>query len=151
MDQVKTLEQLREIMLSAPESGSTRLLAVALAICLMGGVLFLVRTHRLREEFTPIWVGVAIGFLAVSLRLDLLQAVTIAIGAWTPSSTIFFFANRFLIGVCLNYAVRLSQASVQLKNLAQEVALLNARLDERASGESSDAPGPESNEGGAPS
>ena len=31
--------------------------------------------------------------------------------------------------VCLNYAVRLSRAGVELKNLAQEVALLRARLD----------------------
>ena len=35
----------------------------------------------------------------------------------------------FLVAVCLNYAVRLSQAGVQIKNLAQEIALLRTRMD----------------------
>ena len=38
----------------------------------------------------------------------------------------------FLVAICLNYAVRLSRAGTQLKNLAQELALLNARVDSLA-------------------
>jgi len=52
-----------------------------------------------------------------------------AIGAWAPSSTLFFLGEIFLLAICLNFAVRLSRASVQLKNLGQEVAILRARLD----------------------
>ena len=48
---------------------------------------------------------------------------------WTLSSVIFFLGEVFLVAVCLNYAVRLSQAGVQIKNLAQEVALLRTRMD----------------------
>jgi len=51
------------------------------------------------------------------------------IGAWAPSSTLFFLGELFLLAICLNFAVRLSRASVQLKNLGQEVAILRARLD----------------------
>jgi hypothetical protein len=49
---------------------------------------------------------------------------------------IFFLGELFLVAICLNYAVRLSRAGVQLKNLAQELALLRARLErlERAGG-----------------
>ena len=48
--------------------------------------------------------------------------------AWTPSSTLFFFGLVFLLTVCLNYAVRLSGLSLQVKLLAQEVALLRQKL-----------------------
>ncbi len=65
----------------------------------------------------------------VTVRLDILYALTRLIGAWTPSSTIFFMGEVFLVVICLNYAVRLSRATLQLKNLAQEVALLRCRLD----------------------
>jgi len=65
----------------------------------------------------------------LSLRLDLLQALTRATGAWTSSSLVFFLGEVFLVAICLNYAVRLSRAGLQLKNLAQEHALLSARLD----------------------
>jgi tellurite resistance protein TehA-like permease len=94
-------------------------------------VLWLVRRRGLREEYTPIWLAVAFGLAVVSLRLDLLQLMTRAIGAWSPSSTIFFLGQVFLVAICLNYAVRLSRTSVQIKNLSQEIALLRADLERR--------------------
>ena len=125
------LEALREAFLRAPESGATQALALALSLCLVAVVLWLVRRRKLREEYTPIWLMVAGSILVVSLQLDLLRALTRAIGAWTPSSTIFFLGEIFLLGISLNFAVRLSQASAQVKILAQEVALLRAELETR--------------------
>jgi hypothetical protein len=126
-----TLEELREVFLSAEESYAARVVAVLVSVVIAAGVLQLVRRRALREEYTPIWLGVAAGLLLLSLRFDLLKSLTRAIGAWTPSSTLFFLGEIFLLAICLNFAVRLSKASVQLKNLAQEVAILRARLDER--------------------
>jgi hypothetical protein len=128
------LATLRELFLSAEASRAARVVAIAGSAVVAVVVLWLVRRRRLREEFTPIWLAVAAGLLVLSLRLDLLQAATRAIGAWTPSSTVFFFGECFLLAICLHYAVRLSEASVQIKNLAQELALLRARLDERDAG-----------------
>jgi hypothetical protein len=88
-----------------------------------------VRRRVLREEYTPIWMGVALALVVVTLRLDWLFALTRAIGAWTPSSVVFFLGEVFLVAICLNYAVRLSKAGVQMKNLAQELALLRAQLE----------------------
>jgi hypothetical protein len=124
-----TLEELREVFLSAEESNAARVVAVVVSVVIAGIVLHLVRRRALREEYTPIWLGVAAGLLLVSLRFDLLKSLTRAIGAWTPSSTLFFLGEIFLLAICLNFAVRLSKASVQLKNLAQEVAILRARLE----------------------
>jgi hypothetical protein len=125
-----TLEELREVFLSAEESQAARVVAICFSLGLTAIVLVLVRRRSLREEYTPIWLAVAAGLLLVSLRFDVLKAITRAIGAWTPSSTLFFLGEVFLLAICLNFAVRLSRASVQIKNLAQEVAILRARLDE---------------------
>jgi hypothetical protein len=124
-----TLEELREVFLSAEESQAARAVAVLVSVTLAAIVLVLVRRRSLREEYTPIWLAVAGGLLLVSLRFDLLRALTRAIGAWTPSSTLFFLGEVFLLAICLNFAVRLSRASVQLKNLGQEVAILRAQID----------------------
>lgn len=129
MERGITLDELREVFLSAEESQAARIAAVVVSAVLAAIVLHLVRRRALREEYTPIWLAVAGGLLLVSLRFDLLKALTRALGAWTPSSTIFFLGEVFLLAICLNFAVRLSRASVQLKNLGQEVALLRARLD----------------------
>jgi hypothetical protein len=122
-------EQLRELFLSLSSPESTRLLAICMSLMLVSVVLWLVLRRRLREEYTPIWMGVAVALVVVSLRLDWLHWLTRVLGAWTTSSLLFFLGEVFLVVICLNYAVRLSRAGLQIKNLAQEVALLRARLD----------------------
>ena len=125
------LEELRAIFLSAPETTSTRVLAALLSLALVAVVLVLVRRRVLREEYTPIWLMVAFGIALLSLINPLLTWLTRALGAWTPSSAIFFLGQVFLVAICLNYAVRLSQLGLQVKNLGQEVALLRAIHEER--------------------
>lgn len=127
------LLELRELLLSAPESTATRILFISLSLLLAAIVLQLVRRRILREEHTPIWLGVSVGITLLSLSRPLLYGVTRAIGAWTPSSALFFFGELFLVAICLNYAVRLSRLTLQVKNLAQELALVRAEL-ERQSG-----------------
>ena len=65
----------------------------------------------------------------VSFNLDIMRAMARALGAWSAASTIFFMGEVFLLVICLNFAVRLSRASGQLRVLGQEVALLRERLD----------------------
>ena len=129
MTPTPTPEELRELFLAASDPDSVRALALASSLSLVAAVLWLVRRRSLREEYTPIWMGVAAALLLLSLRLDLVHALTRATGAWTASSVIFFLGEVFLVAICLNYAVRLSRAGLQIKNLAQELALVRGRVD----------------------
>ena len=132
MNGMSDIDQLRDLFLNAPESDATRVLAVIGSLSLMAVVLWLVRRRSLREEFTRIWIASALGLTLVSVVPDLLLNITRAIGAWTPSSTLFFLGEVCLVVLCLNFAVRLSRSSVQIKTLGQELAILRVRLDELA-------------------
>jgi hypothetical protein len=123
------IQELRELFLGAPASDTARILAVVGSLGLAALVLYLVRRRALREEYTPIWMGVSAGLLLLSLSETLLRDVTRAVGAWTQSSTLFFLGEVFLVIICLNFAVRLSRTGVQMRCLAQELALLRTRLD----------------------
>ena len=123
------VDLLRRLAIEQPESPATRLLAIGLCSAFLIAVLVLVRRGRLREEYTPIWTVVAIGTMVLSLWFDALRLLTRAVGAWTPSSTLFFFGELFLLAICLNYAVRLSGLTLQVKNLAQELAVLRGELE----------------------
>ena len=120
------LETMRRLMIDQPEGGVTRGLALLVSAAFLLAVLNLVRRGRLREEYTPIWTFVALGILFLSIWFDALRLITRAVGAYTPASTLYFFGVLFLLVVCLNYAVRLSGLSLQVKLLAQEVAILRA-------------------------
>ncbi len=129
MDQTIDLGQLREAFLQASESDTPRVIAVVFSVLLLLAVLLLVRRRRLREEYTPIWVAVSVVITLVALRLDLLVGLTRAVGGWTVSSTLFFLGEVFLLLICLQYAVRLSRHGDRIKDLAQEAALMRARVD----------------------
>lgn len=135
------LEAIRHLAISQPEPTSIRVISITLCAALLGAVLVLVRRGKLREEFTPIWTVVAVGTMVAMIWFDIVRALTRLVGAWTPASTMFFLALVFLLVVSLNYAVRLSGLSSQVKLLAQELALLRTRLAdaEAAAGRSPDA------------
>ncbi len=131
MDPAKLdLDTLRQLAILQPESASTRILSLLLCAAFLIAVLTLVHRGKLREEYTPIWTIVAAGMMVAIAWFDSVRLLTRMVGAWTPSSTLFFFGLLFLLVVSLNYAVRLSGLSLQLKLLAQEVALLRERLAE---------------------
>jgi len=129
MDKTIDLTQLRQLFLTAPESEATRIVAFVASMALLIVVLWLLRRGKLREEYTPIWLGLSVVLLVISIRLDFLRWITDAIGAWTTSSTIFFLGELFLLAICLSYAVRLSSAFLHIKNLSQEMAILRTQVD----------------------
>ncbi|MAE97412.1 MAG: hypothetical protein CL910_22410 [Deltaproteobacteria bacterium] len=129
MSPEERLEELRQLFLHAPETESTRLIAVGLSLGLITAVLLLVRRRTLRAEYTPVWVLVALFTFALSAFPPLLTFVTRSLGAWTGSSAIFFLGHLFLVAICLNYAVRLSGLTLQVKNLTQEVTVLRAQVE----------------------
>ncbi|MDG1401165.1 MAG: DUF2304 domain-containing protein [Candidatus Binatia bacterium] len=130
-----TADTMRNLALSQPDAWMTRVIAITVCLTLLGTVLFLVQRGRLREEYSPIWILVSTGMLIVTGSLEVLRQLTEAIGAWTPSSTLFFFGLLFLLILSLNYAVRLSGMSLQIKLLAQEVALLRQQKNANQSTE----------------
>ena len=131
MVEEQRISELRALFDAAPESDVTRWLGIALSLVLVVIVLTLVKRRALLEEYTPIWIAVAIATFAVSAFDPLMKWMMQAVGAWTASSALFFFGQLFLIAICLNYAVRLSRMTVKIKNLAQELAILRSELESR--------------------
>lgn len=123
-----TVEQLRSLLLAESVTGAVRVVALIVALALFFAVFEAVRRRRLSESLTPIWLTCALAVLVLAVNLKLLEAMTGLIGAWTPSSTVFFFASLFLLAISLSYAVVLTRLGRQVARLAQEIAMLKARL-----------------------
>lgn len=123
------LETLQRLLMEQPEAKSTRILMLVVSTAFLLAVLHLVRRGRLREEYTPIWIVVALGIMTLSVWYEGLRTITRVVGAWAPSSTLFFFGEVFLLILCLNYAVRLSSLTLHVKLLAQEIAMLRSQLE----------------------
>ena len=104
-------------------------LGIALVLFLL--ILELVRRRRLRVEYSWIWLASAVTIVLLILRYDALIWLTTLVGAAIPTSTLFFLCILYLALLCLDYSVRLSTLTREVKELAQELALLRLEAAER--------------------
>ncbi|MBI3978374.1 MAG: DUF2304 domain-containing protein [Chloroflexi bacterium] len=91
-------------------------------------ILELIRRRRLREEYSWLWVLTGFVIFLLVVWYDLLMALTRFLGIVLATSTVFFLGVVFLVLVNIHSSVKISTLTTQVKNLAQEVALLNGRL-----------------------
>lgn len=103
--------------------------AVVLSAALVLFIFELIRRRRLREEYSWLWMLSGLGILTLAIADDLLEVLSRWVGSASPPPTLFFFGLLFLMLICLQYAVRISALAVQVKNLAQQLALLEERAE----------------------
>lgn len=93
-------------------------------------IIDLVRKKKLREEYSFIWFVIGISMIIFLLRFDLIMALTKFFGVLSPNNVIFFFSILFLLIIALQFSVRISSLTDQIKILAQENTLLRKKIDE---------------------
>jgi len=103
---------------------------LTIAVVLLLVILELVRRRRLRVEYSWLWIASGCTIIFLIIRYDLLIWLTELVGAAIPTSTLFFLCILYLALLSLNYSVRLTSLSQQVKELSQDLALLRAREDE---------------------
>jgi hypothetical protein len=104
-----------------------KILAALIGISLFVYIIQLVKKRKLMEEYAWLWLATGATIVVLSLWYDLLVGISEYIGGIFPSAVLFLFALIFLLLILLQMSVKISKLSVQVKNLAQKLA-----LDERA-------------------
>jgi len=84
----------------------------------------LVRKKRLREEYSLLWLGTSVLMIVLIIRYEWLLALTRLIGAVLPTTTLFLGSILFLILMSVQFSMKISSLSNQVKDLVQENALL---------------------------
>jgi len=89
----------------------------------------LVRKKRLREEYSLLWLGTSVLMLILIIRYDWLLALTALIGAVLPTTTLFLGSILFLVLLAVQFSIKISKLSNQVKDLVQENALLRYEFE----------------------
>ena len=107
-----------------------KLFFLAIALVLLVTIIDCVRRRRLRVEYSWVWIASGVTIVAVILQYDLLITLTALVGAVIPTSALFFLCILYLALLSLDYSVRLSSLSWEVKELSQELALLRQRFED---------------------
>ena len=120
-------------MLAAPGTPlKVSLVAVAVSLLLLGVVIELIRSRRLRERYALLWLLTGFVLLALSAWRGGLNTIAGWVGVQTyPPAVLFAVAFLFVLAVLLHYSTVLSKVTDQNVILAQRVALLEQQLRER--------------------
>jgi len=103
----------------------------ALIVCLLVFIftIDMVRRRRLREEYSVLWLATSIVMFVLVIRYDWLEALTRFIGAGLPTSTLFMGSIIFLMLISVQFSIKISRLTNQVKDLAQDNALLRSELE----------------------
>ena len=106
-----------------------KIFAIVASILIMLVVVELVRRRKLREEYSWLWLLTGGIIILLVGWYDLPLFVTHLIGAIAPTTTLFIFGLLFLMLISLHYSIQISKLSHQVKEMAQQLALLKGRVE----------------------
>ena len=110
------------------------------SLFLIGVVLELIRSRRLRERYALLWLLTAVVLLGLSLWRGGLNTIADWVGVETyPPAVLFAVASLFILVVLLHYSTVISKLADQNAILAQRLALLEQRLGGGESRSAADA------------
>src|SRR5437763_16004014 len=92
----------------------------------------LIRSRRLRERYALLWLATGVVLLVLSAWRGGLNTIAGWVGVTGyPPAVLFAVATLFILLVLLDYSTVISKLADQNTILAQKLALLETRLDER--------------------
>ena len=117
-------------MIAEPMEYRTRVFIALLGLAVLVFVVNLVRTRKLKEEYALLWLFAAIVLMLGPVFIDVVDAVSYALGILYPPAFIFLVALICVLFILFQFSVTISRFSDQIKILTQDVALLTKRLQD---------------------
>lgn len=110
-------------------------------LLLMAYVIRLVMKKRLRLKYSLLWLALSIIALLCALFPGPIFALAHLLGFVVPSNLVFFLAIFFLLVLCLSLTVIVSWQARDIRQLIQEIAVINNQLEKLDKGNSSEVSG----------
>ena len=104
-----------------------KIFVVLIGLSIFLGIIELVRRRKLREEYSFIWLMAGFVFILIAADSNILNYISQIIGITLPVNMLFFSTLIFIMLLCLYFSLRISALTTQVKNLAQQLALLQAK------------------------
>ena len=107
-----------------------QLFALVVSLLVFFFTIDMVRRKRLREEYSVLWICTSVTMFILVIKYDWFVALTDMIGAVLPTTTLFLGSIIFLILLAVQFSIKISKLTDQVKNLVQDNALLRRQLEE---------------------
>jgi hypothetical protein len=111
------------------------------AVASVAQLALLVRQRRLRAKYLLLWGAASLALLPLVAVPDTVDRLAGDLGVAYPPAAYLTVAVTFLYGVCMHFSWELSRLEERSRALAEEVALLQARVEQVERGGRADTAG----------
>jgi hypothetical protein len=111
-----------------------QLFAALASVVLLGIVIELIRSRKLRERYALLWLATAGVILFFAAWRAGLHSLSDALGIAYPPNALFVLALLFVLVLLLHFSTVISKLSDRSTTLTQRLALLEERLRELEGG-----------------
>jgi hypothetical protein len=99
-------------------------IAIIASIILFGFILYLVRSKKIKIEYSLLWLFFSFVFVLISFWRDGLNVISFSIGIAYPPIAFLLILVISIFLILIQFSVVISKQKEINKNLSQEVALL---------------------------
>lgn len=107
-----------------------QVLAIAVSAAFLILVLELVRRRKLVEEYSFLWIVVAVIVLAVSIWRELLHTAARDLGVHDPPNVLLIALTAAVLFALLGVSLILSRQRRQIERLIEDTSILSAEVKE---------------------
>ncbi len=105
-----------------------QLVAIAVSLLLFLLIMYLIRSQRLKEEYSLLWIFFSLIFILFSFWRSGLDYISELIGVAYPPAALFMILLMAIFLILIEFSIIISKLADKNKSLAQEIGLLKQRL-----------------------
>ncbi len=107
-----------------------QIIAIIGSVSLLIFIIVLIRQHRLKEEYSLLWLFFTAIFIVFSIWRDGLEWVSEIIGIAYPPAALFLILIMALFVIMIEFSVIISKQSFWIKSMSQDLGIMKQELKE---------------------
>jgi hypothetical protein len=107
-----------------------QILAIIGSISLLIFIIILIRQHRLKEEYSLLWLFFTIFFIIFSVWRNGLEWISDLIGITYPPAALFLILIMALFVIMIEFSLIISKQSERIKSIGQNIGLMKQEISE---------------------
>ena len=111
-----------------------QVVAISISLLLFFFIMYLIRSQRLKEEYSLLWIFFSLVFILLSFWRSGLDYISDFLGVAYPPAALFMILLMAVFLILIEFSIIISKLADKNKSLAQEIGLLKQRLKKMEEG-----------------
>jgi hypothetical protein len=114
-----------------------QIVAITVSLLLFLFIMYLIRSQRLKEEYSLLWIFFSVIFIVFSFWRNGLDYISDFLGVAYPPAALFMILLMAIFLILIEFSIIISKLSNKNKTLAQEIGLMKYEIEKlkKAEGE----------------